>query len=80
MEMQNVTLSVPKEVLYKAKRMALEKRTSLSGLLTQVLTDMVADDEAYNEARHRQLALLEQGVNLGTQGVARWTREELHER
>jgi hypothetical protein len=80
METQNITLAVPKDVLYKAKRIALERRKSLSGLLTQMLTDMVASDEAYDEARCRQLALLERGISLGTQGVIRWTREELHER
>ena len=80
MEMQNITLSMPKEILYKAKRVALEKRMSLSGLLTQALTEIVESDEVYDAARRRQLALLEHGLNLGTQGVIRWAREDLHER
>ena len=65
MEMQNITLSVPKEILYKAKRVALEKRTSLSGLLTQALIEIVESDETYDAARRRQLALLEHGFEPG---------------
>jgi hypothetical protein len=80
MEMQNITLSVPKEILYKAKRVALEKHTSLSGLLTQALTEIVESTETYDLARRRQTALLERGFNLGTGGAVGWTREELHAR
>ncbi|SHF72137.1 hypothetical protein SAMN02745218_02952 [Desulfofundulus australicus DSM 11792] len=37
MEYQNVTLSLPKEVLRRAKHIAIERGTSLSGLLTHLL-------------------------------------------
>jgi hypothetical protein len=80
MEMQNITLSVPKEILYKAKRVALDKRTSLSGLLTQALTEIVESAETYDVARHRQTALLERGLDLGTRGTIGWAREDLHAR
>ncbi len=80
MEMQNITLSVPKEILYKAKRVALEKHTSLSGLLTQALTEIVESTETYDAARCRQTALLEHGLDLGTSGAIDWTREDLHAR
>ncbi len=77
---QNVTLAIPKDVLRKAKILAVQKNTSLSGLLTQTLTSLVAQQEAYEQARQRNLALLESGFNLGTQGQITWKREELHER
>jgi len=76
---QNVTLAIPKDVLRKAKILAVQKNTSLSGLLTQTLTSLVAQQEAYEQARQRNLALLESGFNLGTQGQITWKREELHE-
>jgi hypothetical protein len=44
---QNVTLAIPKNVLRKAKILAVQKNTSLSGLLTQTLVDLVAHQEAY---------------------------------
>ncbi len=77
---QNVTLAIPKDVLRKAKILAVQKNTSLSGLLTQTLTDLVAHQEAYEQARQRNLALLKNGFDLGTNGQIAWKREHLHER
>jgi hypothetical protein len=77
---QNVTLAIPKSVLRKAKILAVQKNTSLSGLLTQTLANLVAHQEAYEQARQRNLALLQRGFDLGTQGQATWKREDLHER
>jgi hypothetical protein len=77
---QNVTLAIPKDVLRKAKILAVQKNTSLSGLLTQTLTDLVAHQEAYVQARQRNLAILKNGFDLGTHGQIAWKREDLHER
>lgn len=80
MEMQNVTLSVPKEISDKAQRLALEKRSSSSDLLTQAITGIVEDAETYDAPRRRQITLLKYGLDLGTGGVLGWTREDLHAR
>lgn len=80
METQNVTLSIPKPILRKAKLLAVERQTSLSRLMTQLLSDLVEHSDQYAEARQRHLAWLEHGANLGTNGAITWTREELHER
>lgn len=77
---QNVTLAIPKDILRKAKILAVQRNISLSGLLTQTLTDLVAHREAYEQARQRNIALLKRGFELGSQGKANWKREELHER
>jgi hypothetical protein len=77
---QNVTLAIPKDILRKAKMLALEKNTSLSGLLTQTLVELVTDNEDYEEARRSNLELLRKGLNLGTRGEIPWKREDLHER
>jgi hypothetical protein len=77
---QNVTLSIPKNVLRKAKILAIQKNTSLSGLLTQTLIELVSEQESYEKARQRNIKLLEKGMNLGTQGDITWNREDLHER
>jgi predicted transcriptional regulator len=76
---QNVTLAIPKNILRKAKILAVQKNTSLSRLLTQTLADLVNHQEAYEQARQRNLALLKQGFNLGTQEQTAWKREDLHE-
>jgi len=77
---QNVTLAIPKDVLRKAKIIAVQKNTSLSAMLTQTLTDLVARHEAYDQARQRNLSLLKSGFDLGTQGEPHWKRDSLHER
>jgi hypothetical protein len=80
MEKQNITLSLPKETLRKAKLLAMERNTSLSSLLVEIIEEIVARADAYEIAKERQLALMKQGFNLGTEGKATWTRDELHER
>lgn len=79
-EKQNVTLAIPKSLLRKAKVVAAERQTSLSALLTQLLATLVEQEDQYEQARQRSLALLEQGFELGTQGKIPWSRDELHER
>jgi hypothetical protein len=77
---QNVTLAIPKDILRKAKILAVQRNTSLSGLLTQTLAELVSHQEGYELALQRNLALLKNGFDLGTQGDITWNREELHER
>jgi uncharacterized membrane protein YheB (UPF0754 family) len=77
---QNITLAISKDILRKAKILAVQKNTSLSGLLTQTLIDLVARQEAYDQAHQRNLTLLKTGFDLGTQGMLHWKREDLHER
>lgn len=80
METQNVTLAVRKDVLRKAKLIAVRRNTSLSRLLTEALEELVERDEGYESARRRHLAILERGLDLGTDGMVTWRREDLHER
>ena len=80
METQNVTLTIPKDILRKAKILAVQKNTSLSGLLTQKLAEAVSQAEDYEQARQRSLEMMENGFDMGLQGTITWKREELHER
>ena len=80
MEKQNITLALPKHLLQRAKLLAVQKQTSISGLLTEALEEMVDLEEGYSRARDRHLALMAQGFDLGTGGSIDWTRDELHER
>ncbi|WP_366922477.1 CopG family transcriptional regulator [Metallumcola ferriviriculae] len=80
MERQNVTLSVPKEILQKIKHLAVDKRTSVSALLVKALEETVRKDEAFQTAKSRQLALMEQGFDLGIEGKINYNRDDLHER
>jgi hypothetical protein len=80
MEKQNVTLSLSKNVLRKAKLLAVRRGASLSGLLVEALTQLVEREDAYMEAQRRHLACLDQASDMGTLGHVPTTRETLHER
>ncbi len=80
MEKQNVTLALPKDILQRARILAIERNTSLSGLLTQTLSEIVAQADAYADAQQRHLLWLQTAPDLGSNGQIPWSREELHER
>lgn len=80
METQNLTLAIPKEILRKVKLIAVQRESSISGLLTQMLEAMVRQEDAYVHAQHRYQLGLGQGIDLGTEGQIVSKRDALHER
>ena len=80
MERQNITLSLPKDLLQKVKIIAVKNDTSLSGLLSDYLARITNEEEAYQLAQTKHLRLLEKGFDFGLEGEIPWKREELHER
>ena len=80
MDTQNITLSLPKDILLKVKLLAVQRQTSVSGLLTRELEKLVRQEDAYLHAQQRYLQRLSQAPDLGTNGKLRTSREALHER
>ncbi|MFH1146288.1 MAG: DUF6364 family protein [Pseudomonadota bacterium] len=80
MNKQNVTLSLPKSVIGKAKIVAVRKGKSLSQFLKEALEEKIMDDSGYKVARDRQLKQLEAGFDFGTEGHITTSREDLHAR
>lgn len=80
MTTQNITLSLPKDTLLKAKILAIRRGTSVSGLLAGELERLVYEDEAYKRAQQNALIRLSHAGDLGTQGHITTGRDELHER
>ncbi len=80
MEKQNVTLSLSKDLLKQAKHLAVEKGTSLSGLLSEFLEQLASDEKSYRLAAGRLKRRLKEGIDLGTKGRLNWKREDLHGR
>ncbi len=80
MRYQNITLSIPKDVLKKIKHIAVEKNTSVSGLLTQQLLEIAAKDDNYKRAKANQLHFLKKGFDLGIEEKITWKRDELYDR
>ena len=77
-EKQNVTISLSRQVLRKARILAARRETSISGLLSQQIEALVGEAEAYERAEKQAMTLLENGFHLG--GIAPPARDELHER
>jgi hypothetical protein len=75
---QNVTISLDRKTIQKAKILAARRSTSISGLLAQQIEILVGEEEAYERAERQAMALLDQGFHLS--GLIRVSRDELHER
>lgn len=77
-ERRNVTISLTRETLKKAKVLAARRKTSLSGLLAREIESLVGKEEAYERAQCEALAMLEKGFRMGGRITAK--RDELHGR
>jgi Family of unknown function (DUF6364) len=75
---QNLTISLDKQTIRKAKIVAARRSTSISGLLAQQIEILIGEEEAYERAERQATTLLDQGFHLG--GTTRAGRDELHER
>jgi len=80
MDRQNVTLSLPKALLKKAKSLAVMNDRSLSDFLRETLEEKVNGETGYQRAKKRQLAFMQKGFDLGTSGNISIKRDELYER
>lgn len=79
-ETQNITLSLPRELLRQIKRLAADRDTSVSALMVEALSELADRDRRYLAARKRSLAAMKALTSLGTRGKRTWKRDELHER
>ena len=77
-EKQNVTISLSRQLLKKAKILAARRETSISGLLAQQIEFLVGEEEAYDRSERQARSLLDKGFHMG--GIIRASRDELHER
>jgi hypothetical protein len=77
-EKQNVTLSVPEDLVRRAQILAIDHGKVLSGLIVELLTEFVEQHEQYAVAKRKHLALLAEDIDMGTNGRANWVRESLH--
>jgi len=75
---QNITLSLEKDLIKKAKILAAKKDMSVTKLLSEELTKVISEDDEYEVAKKRALTVLKKGLPLG--GRLNNRREELHER
>ena len=80
MERQNITLSLPKEILKKGKMLAAKKGISLNELVRELLQMTAENEEGYRISADRQIKRMKGGIPLGTKGKISWERDELYQR
>ncbi|MFW0792944.1 DUF6364 family protein [Gordonia sp. CPCC 205515] len=75
---RNITLSLPEELVRKAKIIAAERDTSVSALVAELVEHLAGGDEDYEHAWDREVArMASSGMSVGD---ITWSRDELHER
>lgn len=75
---QNITIRLDQRTVRRAKVLAAKRNTSISRLIAQQIETLVGEDDAYEQARRRALALLDRGFHLG--GRIEASRDEWHDR
>jgi len=75
---QNITLRLSRQTIHKARVLAAQRSTSISGLLTRQIEQLVDPDDDYERAMDRAFARMKEGFHLG--GVHVMDRDALHER
>jgi plasmid stability protein len=71
----NLTLQLDEEVIRRARVVAAKRGTSVSALVARELDQLVAQEERYEEARHRASELMAQAKPRGGRS---WTREDIY--
>jgi len=77
--MTNITLRVDDEVIRKVRKIAVDKRTTLTKMVREFLGSVAARDEVTKQQALRGLenSFAKLSRNMGTHG---WIQEDLHER
>lgn len=62
---QNITVTLDKDTIRKAKVVAAERSTSVSRLLADEIERLVAEHDRYEDAKRTAIAELRRGYDLG---------------
>lgn len=75
---QNITLRLSRQTIHKARVLAAQRSTSISGLLTRQIEQLVEPDDDYERAMDRAFARMKVGFPMGE--IPKLDRDALHER
>jgi hypothetical protein len=75
---QNLTITLDRELVRKAKILAARRDTSISGLIAAQIEALIRADDTYGAARRQALELLDRGFPLGGAGSIK--RADLYDR
>ena len=79
MTTKNITLSMPEELVRRAKVLAAQRDTSVSGLVARLLEQLVGDVRDYDDVAAQERRVMQEGIGLRV-GEITWSRGEVHER
>jgi hypothetical protein len=79
-EKQNVTLSLPVELLKKFRVMAATRNVSMSSLMEGAILKMVLDEDDSDARTKRMVERMRNAPGRGIGGKITWTREETYDR
>lgn len=79
MATKNITLTLPADVVHRAKVAAAMRDTSVSALVADYLCELAEDTEPYEHAWREEQRVMRQGLDMRV-GEVSWTRDEVHER
>ncbi len=77
--MPNITMSIDAELLKRARKIAIEKDTSLTGLIRSYLQELVEKEEVLKVTATSELESLF-ASSEAVVGKKTWSRDELHAR
>jgi capsular polysaccharide biosynthesis protein len=73
---RNLTVQLDEDLIRRAKVLAAECGTSVSGLVAQQITKLIEARDRYTTARESALEMMSTATDHGGR---RWTREQLYE-
>lgn len=80
MQDRSLTLTLDADPFRRLEVVAAKRGLSVSALVLASLIEVADDSRDYLHSKDRAVALLRQGIDLGTKGAVTWSRDELHER
>ncbi|MBU0678749.1 MAG: ribbon-helix-helix protein, CopG family [Verrucomicrobia bacterium] len=77
--MKNLTMRVDEEVLKKARKLAIDRDTTVTQMIREFLEQLAAEEQAQHQWMVRELkdSFTRYSVNVGAR---KWSRDDLHER
>ena len=79
MTVSNIIMSLDDELVKKARKIAIDKDTSITGLIRKYLQELVEQEELSNTTAAAELESLFR-QSKAVVGRKTWSRDELHDR
>ncbi len=73
---RNLTVQLDEDLIHRAKVIAAERGTSVSGLVTQQITKLIEARDRYTTARESALEMMSAATDRGGR---HWTRDEQYD-